>query len=103
MVGQVVDGMKKSFLPIFCADGSFFRECYSLGATECETEATKVIDACLNPMREEIALKVSQNASAEEGRVMGEKAGACSAEKLKANLQSRWTNSEKCNDPAQWQ
>ncbi len=100
---QVLDGMKRSFLPIFCQDGTFFRECYSVTPTECEAEGIKAMDDCLNPMKMEIAQKIKQNASAEEGRVMGEKAGSCSAIKLKERLQAKWINSEKCNDPTQWQ
>lgn len=100
---QVLDGMKRSFLPLFCQDGTFFRECYSVSPTECEAEAGKAMDDCLNPMKMEIAQKIKQNASAAEGKVMGEKAGSCSAIKFKERLQAKWINSEKCNDPTQWQ
>lgn len=90
--------MAKVLPPELCKDGSYFRECFKITKEECDTEAKKATDTCLNDQKKDYPATFQQPV---DGKNYGRKLGECTGLKFELALATKRIQSDKCHDPSQ--
>jgi len=96
---QFIEGFKKSLPDSFCADKSYFRQCFEITKEKCAKAVTEASTACIAPLETGIPEKLTKPT---EGQAWGEKFGSCVGEKFEAEQPKKKTAPADCNDLAKW-
>ncbi len=84
----------------FCKEGTFFRQCFTISAAECEATAAAHYTPCVSTHRAALPLI----RSAESGQQGGEIIGSCVGVAFHSELEQKgkFISSAKCNDADAW-
>lgn len=92
--------MLKALPPELCKDKSYFRECFTITAEICNTEATKATSTCIKEQEKGYPDPFNQP---DDGRKYGRKLGECTGLKFEMALAGKRNTANKdCNDPTKW-
>jgi len=83
----------------FCESKQYFRQCFSITATQCEETALSVTRICLNKYKSDLPDVLVQP---KDGTHWGSIVGRCAGETYETVLIKKRINSQKCNDPGNW-
>ena len=88
-----------SAVPEVCANGSYFRECLSLSAAQCEQAALSAAKVCLADHASRLPLTfTSKQQSQEAGALIGQ----CLGGSMDVTFSSTIVANAKCRDPNAW-
>lgn len=91
----------KNVLPAaLCREGSYFMSCFKVDLAACLKAANSATQSCLSQYESQIPATLIQP---KDGREWGSKIGSCSGSVYDVIQVKQKINSDKCNDPAQWQ
>jgi len=91
--------VRTSLPALFCAEGSYFRSCFTLTPQECEERAASTTRICLSDVQDQIPATLKLP---DEGRKWGEKVGRCAGQAFEVSLLAKRIHSQKCDDPTAW-
>jgi hypothetical protein len=86
-------------VPEVCADGSYFRECLSLSAAQCEQAAVSAAKVCLADQADRLP---STFTSKQQSQEAGALIGRCLGRSMDANFSMAKVTNAKCRDPNAW-
>lgn len=84
----------------FCGPQSYFRQCFTVTAKECEEAATTATRTCLDKHGREIPATL---AMPRDGQHWGSVVGRCAGTATEVAMLKKRIQNAKCNDPRQWQ
>ena len=82
-----------------CQDGSYFRACFDISASDCHTTATATTATCLRQYTDQMPETLKQP---EDGTHWGQVVGACAGTLYGGELKAKMRNEAKCKDPSYW-
>jgi len=94
-----VEGMKTVVPTMFCAPAMYFRQCFSVSATECEETSASATRVCLDKHKSEIPEILVQP---KDGSRLGMIIGQCAGTAYEISLKKKRISNAKCNDPNNW-
>lgn len=83
----------------FCADGTYFRECFRVDRDRCLEVARESVRECLREHGEEIPERLILP---REGRELGAAIGSCAGRVHEEALADERRLTRRCRDPEQW-
>lgn len=100
-VGQATDvpldrwvrHMQSALPPLFCAEGTPIRLCFSLTTQECEKGMYAMTRTCIANMRDELPAEIRMP---EQGRQFGGRLGECATDAYAAVNHAKYVASEAC-------
>jgi len=94
------DRMTTVLPAFFCKSSSYFRQCFSVSAQECEETAASVSRICLANLSGKIPNSLTLP---EEGQYWGTKIGECAGNAYEVVLMEHLIHSSECQDISNWQ
>ena len=85
--------MQSALPPVFCADGTAIRSCFSLTAQECEKSMFAVTRTCIANMRSEFPATVQLP---QQGTKLGGDIGECATDAYAALHRAKYTPTDIC-------
>lgn len=94
-----VNAMSTALPTHFCKPKSFFRQCYSVTATECELVAASATRICLNKNKNAIPNTLEQP---KDGTHWGTIVGKCAGEAYSNSFSTKYIKNIKCSNVNNW-
>ena len=94
-----MDGMSTGLPTMTCQSKQFYMQCFEVTQIECEETALSATRICLEKYKEKIPIVLNQ----EDGGNWGTIIGRCAGEAYGMAVHKKKIDSEKCNNPANWQ
>jgi hypothetical protein len=82
-----------------CREGSYFRACFDISASDCHTTATATTATCLRQYTDQMPATLKQP---EDGAHWGRLVGTCAGTLYDDELKAKARNETKCKDPSYW-
>ena len=92
--------MVKIFPSEMCKDGSYFRHCFAVSASECTQTLENLTKGCMQKYSSQMPTTFNQP---DDGRHWGQVVGACAGGNYDSKLASKMVDDPKCKDPSAWQ
>lgn len=96
---RFLDGMKAGMPASFCADKTYFRECFSISKDDCTKAVTAAVSACADKLQGEVPAQLHQPA---DGQKWGEKLGNCAGVKFEEEKSTLKLKKPECSDETKW-
>ncbi len=84
----------------FCADGTYFRECFRVNRDRCLEVARESVRDCLREHADELPERLIMPY---EGREWGATIGSCAGRAYEESLAEKRRLTRSCRDPERWQ
>jgi hypothetical protein len=96
---KFVDELRSGLPKTFCAEKSYFRQCFEGSEDKCLKTATAATTSCLSELEKDIPAILQQPS---EGGTWGERLGTCAGQKFETDVAKSKKSNPDCNDPAKW-
>jgi len=92
--------VEKNMPPAFCSQQTYFRQCFTVSAQECEAAAMAATRDCISKHAAEVPATL---AMPNDGKRWGGVIGKCAGTATELALLKKRVSNATCNDPKQWQ
>jgi hypothetical protein len=82
-----------------CQEGSYFRACFAISASDCHKTATATTATCLRQYTDQMPATLKQP---EDGAHWGQLVGTCAGTLYDHELKAKMRNDAKCKDLSYW-
>jgi len=94
-----IEKMETVLPTLFCQPESFFRQCFTLTAAQCEETAASTARVCLKKLSPKMPDPL---VLPDDGQKWGTEVGKCAGESYEIANHKKKKQTAKCNDPSAW-